>query len=91
MHIKSNWKKTTSKYLIGYLDKDIAPLVLILPKMRGYVKTFKDKDVNKDNKLMSFSIDDEKLFKKSIKPFGLKLRTWKILNWMLYLLMMIDI
>ena len=25
--------KTNSKYLIGYLDKDIRPLVLIMPKM----------------------------------------------------------
>ena len=29
--------KTSSKYLIGYLDKDISPLVLIMPKMSGYV------------------------------------------------------
>ena len=30
--------KTSSKYLIGYLDKVIRPLVLILPKMSGYLK-----------------------------------------------------
>ena len=30
--------KTNSKYLIGYLDKLIRPLILILPKMSGYVK-----------------------------------------------------
>ena len=55
--------KTNSKYLIGYLDKAIRPLVLIMPKMSGYVKTFKVKDGDKDknNKLMSFHIDDEKL------------------------------
>ena len=29
------------KYLIGYLDKVIRPLALLLPKMSGYVKTFK--------------------------------------------------
>ena len=29
--------KTNSKYLIGYLDKLIRPLILILPKMSGYV------------------------------------------------------
>ena len=34
--------KNNSKYFIGYLDKVIRPLVLILPKMSGYVKTFKD-------------------------------------------------
>ena len=33
--------KTDSKYLIGYLDKAIRPLVLIMPKMSGYAKTFK--------------------------------------------------
>ena len=36
--------KTNSKYLIGYLDKSIIPLVLIMPEMIGYVKTFKIKD-----------------------------------------------
>ena len=51
--------KTNSKYLIGYLDKAIRPLVLIIPKTSGYVKTFKNED--KINKLMSFRIDDEKL------------------------------
>ena len=35
-------------YLIGYLDKDIRPLVLIMSKMSGYVKIFKVKDVDKD-------------------------------------------
>ena len=46
--------KSNSNYLIGYLDKVIKPLVLIFPKMSGYVKIFKDTDGNKDNKLMSF-------------------------------------
>ena len=59
--------KTNSKYLIGIkFDKAIRPLVLIMPKMSGYVKTFKVKDGDKDknNKLMSFRIDDEKLLEK---------------------------
>ena len=36
------------------------------PKMSGYVKTFKfkDEDKEKNNKLMSFHIDDEKLLKR---------------------------
>ena len=36
---------------------------MILPKMRGYVKTFKVKDRDKDtnNNLTSFRIDDENL------------------------------
>ena len=55
--------KNNSKYLNGYLDEVAKPLVLIFPKMSGYVKTFKDKDGNKDNKLMSFHIDDEKQLK----------------------------
>ena len=35
--------KTNSKYLIRYLGKAIRPLVLIIRKMSGYVKTFKNK------------------------------------------------
>ena len=38
------------KYLIGYLDEAIRPLVLIMSKTSGSVKTFKVKD--KNNKLM---------------------------------------
>ena len=54
--------KTNSKYLIRYLDKVIRPSVLILPKMSGYVQTFKVKD--KSNELMSFHIGEEKLLEK---------------------------
>ena len=54
--------KTDSEYLIAYLDKDIRSLDLIMPKMSGYVKTFKVE--YKINKLMSFRIDDEKLLEK---------------------------
>ena len=46
----------TKTNLIEYLDKDIRPLVFILIKMSGYVKTFKAED--KKNKLMSFRMDD---------------------------------
>ena len=58
--------KTNSKYLIGYLHKVIRTLVLILPKISRYVKTFKVKDADKykNNKLRSFYIDDEKLLEK---------------------------
>ena len=31
------------KYLNGYLDEVMRPLLFILPKMSGYVKTFKEK------------------------------------------------
>ena len=55
--------KTNSKYLIGIkFDKAIRPLVLIMPKMSGYVKIFKVED--KNSKLMSFCTDDEKLLQK---------------------------
>ena len=59
--------KTNFKYLTGIkFDKGIRALVLIMPKMSRYVKTFKVKEGDKDksNKLMSFRIDDEKLLKK---------------------------
>ena len=48
--------KTHSKYLTGFLDKAIKPLIFIMPKMSEYVKTFKVKDGDKDknDKLMSF-------------------------------------
>ena len=49
-------------YLIEYLDKLVRPLVLILPKISGYVKIFTVKD--KSNKLMSFHINDNKLLEK---------------------------
>ena len=55
-------RKTNSKHLIGYLDKTIRLLVLIMPKTSGQVKAFKVKEGN--NKLVSFRIDDEKLLEK---------------------------
>ena len=39
--------KTNSEYQIGYLDKVIIPLVLVLPKMSRYVQTFKVTDGDK--------------------------------------------
>ena len=56
--------KTNSKYLLWYLDEVLKPLAIILPKISGYVKAFKVKDGNKDNKLMSFPIYDEKLLER---------------------------
>ena len=49
--------------MTGYLDQAIRPLVLIMRQMSGYVKSFKvrDGDNDKNNKLLSFRIDDEKL------------------------------
>ena len=68
--------KNNSRYLTGYLEEARRPIVLILTKMR-YLKAFKPfkvKDGDKNNKLMSFCINDDKLLE-SIKPFGLRLRT----------------
>ena len=42
--------------MIGHLDKAMRLFVSILPKMSGYVITFKVKD--KNNKLMTFSINN---------------------------------
>ena len=52
--------------MIRYLDKAIRPLLLAMPKISRYVETFKIKDGDKDknNKLMSFHIDDGKLLEK---------------------------
>ena len=38
------------------------PLVLVMPRMSGYIQTFKVED--KKNELMSFRIDDKKLLEK---------------------------
>ena len=61
------------KYLIRYLDKVIRLLVLAMPKMNGYIETFKVK--YKNNELMSLHIDDEKLLA-NIKLFGLRLKIY---------------
>ena len=49
--------------------------------MSRYVKTFKDEGVdnNKNNKLMSLCIDDDKLSLKH-KTIWTKMKTYKILN-----------
>ena len=48
--------------MIGYLDIAIRPLVLITPKMSGYIKTFKVEVEN--SRLMFFRINDTKLLVK---------------------------
>ena len=66
--------------MIGYLIEAIRPLVLILPKMSGYIKIFKDEFGDKNNKLISLHIDDDKILKKYIKISELCLKTYEILN-----------
>ena len=68
--------KTNSKDSIGYLGKVITPLVLILCKMSGYIKTFKVKDGGKNNKLTSFYIDEDNLWGKN-KTFWTKIENLK--------------
>ena len=55
--------KNNSKYLMGYLDEVVRPLVSVLPEESGYVKTFKVKDGDKDknSKLISLHINRGKL------------------------------
>ena len=69
--------KTRTKYVIWFLDEAIRLLVLIMTKMNGYVKTLVVED--KSSKFMFFHKDYEELLK-NIKLFGLRSKTWKILN-----------
>ena len=50
------------KYLIGYLEENIKPLVLILLKISGCVKTSKGN--NNKLRIMSLRIDDQTLLEK---------------------------
>ena len=60
--------------------------------MSGYVKIFKVKDGDKDknHKMMSFHRDDDKLLEK-YKTIWTKIEDLKMLNWMFYQSLMIDI
>ena len=78
--------RNISQCLIGYLHEVIKPLVLIIPKMSWYIKTVKEKN----NKLTSFRMDNVKLLEK-YKTIWTKIEDLKILNWMLYFFMVIDI
>ena len=78
--------RNISQCLIGYLHEVIRPLVLIIPKMSWYIKTVKEKN----NKLTSFRMDNVKLLEK-YKTIWTKIEDLKILNWMLYFFMVIDI
>ena len=59
--------KTNSTYVIGIKTyKTVRPLVLIMPKMGGYLNIFKVKegDRDKNNKLITVRIECEKLLGK---------------------------
>ena len=74
--------KNNYKYLIGCLGGVLRALVLILPKMRGYVKTCKDKSEynNENNKLMSLRTDVGKLLGK-YKTIWTKIKDLKKMKW----------
>ena len=63
--------------MIGCLERIVRALVLILPKMSRYVKTFQQKN----NRLVPLRIDDEneKLLKK-YETIWTKIEDLKILN-----------
>ena len=63
--------------MIGYFDKVIKPLILVLSKISGNVKIFKVKhgDKDKTNKLMFFRVDNEKLLEK-YKTIWTKIEDW---------------
>lgn len=50
--------------MIGYLDDVIRPLVLIILKESGYVKTIKAEDGDKNHRFTPFGINDDKLLEK---------------------------
>ena len=74
-----------------YLDEVFRPLVLILPKTNGHIKTFNNKSgyKNKSNKLMSLHVTKDKLLEKD-KSIWTKIEDLKKLNWMIYQSIMID-
>ena len=49
----------TVKYYIGYLDRSITPLCLILPQMSGWIEYFENGGKN-----MSFKIEDDEVYVK---------------------------
>ena len=49
----------TSKVFIGYLDDNVVPLSIILPRMSGWIKYFENGGKN-----MSFKIDDDEVYLK---------------------------
>ena len=60
--------KNNCKYFIGYCDEFTKPLLLILHKMSGYIKYFKDNDGDKyknaNKELIYWYIDDDKILEK---------------------------
>ena len=75
--------ETNSPYLNGYSRRVIRMLVLVLPKLSEYVKTFKvkDWDKNKNKELMSFCalpVYDDRYIKIKIRRYGDKIYTFMV-------------
>ena len=70
--------KTNSKYCLEYLDETVRLLVLIMPKVTGYINKFKvkEKDKDKSNKLMYLSIKHQKVLQK-YKAIWTKIKDFK--------------
>ena len=65
--------------MVGYLDDAIRSLVLLLSRMSGYVVSGKVLEIK--IRIKNWCLSNDKLLKmKSIKSFGLKLKTWKLFN-----------
>ena len=77
--------------MVGYFDKTIWSLVLLMPKMSEYFKTFIVKDGGKDKNInmMSFHIDGQKPLEK-YKAIWTKIEDFKNIELMLYQSMVID-
>lgn len=65
--------------MVGYLDDAIRSLVLLLSRMSGYVVSGQVLEIK--IRIKNWCLSNDKLLKmKSIKSFGLRLKTWKLFN-----------
>ena len=65
--------------MVGYLDDAIRSLVLLLSRMIGYVVSGQVLEIK--IRIKNWCLSNDKLLKmKSIKSFGLRLKTWKLFN-----------
>ena len=65
--------------MVGYLDDAIRSLVLLLSRMSGYAVSGQVLEIK--IRIKNWCLSNDKLLKmKSIKSFGLRLKTWKLFN-----------
>ena len=76
--------KTNSKYCIGYLDKAVRPMVLIMPKISGYLKLSRNLKLKKEIKTKPLNsclfVMPIRNYWKNIKLFQLRLKIFKIFS-----------